>query len=88
MIPDQVGFMRKNCRLVSEWPSCGSRSKQINEYWLGGVKITNPELASLDMTPPTLPPTGSKTFESHIRVQHLDNLARPIEVDVGMTYQR
>lgn len=88
MIPDQVAFMRKNCRLVSEWPNCGSRSKQVNEYWLGGVKISNPDLASLDMTPPSLPPSGSKTFESHIRVQHLDTLARPIEVDVGMTYQR
>ena len=88
MLPHYVRFMRKNCRDEKSWPGCSARSQQINEYGLGGRWLESPEVTSSTLTPPSLPPTGSKTFESHVRMDVLDSLNRPLEVSVGMSYQK
>lgn len=88
MLPHYVRFMRKNCVDQKTWPGCSSRSQQVNEYSFGGRWIESTDSASATLTPPSLPPEGSKTFESHVRVDVLDSLNRPLEVSVGMTYQK
>lgn len=88
LVPRSVAFMRKNCAEAAKWPGCSARSAQVNEYSLGQQWMFDLTQNSVEMLSPRLPPTGSKTFESHIRVHALDSLARPLEVSVGMTYQR
>lgn len=88
LVPQAVSFMRKNCADATKWPACSARSTQVNEYSLGQRWMFDLTQASVEMVSPRLPPAGSKTFESHIRVHVLDSLARPLEVSVGMTYQR
>lgn len=88
LVAQSVSFMRKNCVDATKWPGCSARSAQVNEYSLGQRWLFDLNQSSIEVTSPRLPPSGSKTFESHIRVHVLDSLARPLEVSVGMTYQR
>ncbi|MEO8152485.1 MAG: hypothetical protein ABI605_05395 [Rhizobacter sp.] len=88
MLPKGTVFMRKNCKVSTAWPSCNTRSAQVNQFALGDTESHDPNAQAVDMTSPALPPTGSKTFESHVRAFFLDTLNRPIEVSVGMSYQR
>lgn len=88
MVPYYVQFMRKTCVNPKQWPSCSQRSQQFNEYAFDGAYFNDPSIVSAVLAPLTLPLSTGKTFESNVRVELIDSLNRPIEVIVGMTYQR
>jgi hypothetical protein len=88
MLPHHISFNRKTCTDVKTWPNCAQRSAQSNQYSLGARYFFDQSITSVELTPPSLPAEGTKTFESHVRFHMLDSLARPMEVSVGMTYQR
>jgi hypothetical protein len=82
-----VGFSRKNCTAIQRWPNCSKRSEQFNEYLISKKFEGNNTVEDV-ITPNTLLPASSKTFESRLRLFALDNLGRPLEVSIGMNYQK
>ena len=82
----EVGFQRKNCQNETRnWPLCSKRSTQTNELFFTGTYIDKGE-TSIHLTPNRPVPSGTKTFESRLRVRVIDTLNRPLEVSVGMNY--
>jgi hypothetical protein len=84
----KIGFMRKNCiNGTAPWPTCTKRSQQANEYFFANQFIDK-DTISTSMNTLYAPPNGTKTFESRLRVFVIDNMNRPLEVSVGMNYQK